>query len=207
MNKLLFGPPLANKLQSFIGLSFLKLTGWEAVGNVPDTPKFVMLMAPHTSNWDFLFILAILYVLGIKFYWFGKKEIFRWPIRNLSKWLGGIPVDRSLKQNMVQQIVEIVKSREQIIVGISPEGTRSNAKYWKTGFYYIACQAQVPIVFAFLDYGRKTGGLGPILNPTGDIKEDMKTVRRFYNGITAKHPDNYGNITTRPHLTREGCSQ
>ena len=200
MNKLLLGPPLANKLQSLIGLSFLKLTGWEAVGNVPDTPKFVMLMAPHTSNWDFLFILAILYVLSIKFYWFGKKEIFRWPIKNLAKWLGGIPVDRSLKQNMVQQIVEIIQSREQFIVGISPEGTRSNAKHWKTGFYHIAHQAQIPIVFTFLDYGRKEGGFGPIMNPTGNIEEDMKTIRKFYSGITAKHPDKFGSIDVKPRL-------
>lgn len=207
MNKLLLGPPLANKLQSFIGLCFLKLTGWEAVGNVPDTPKFVMLMAPHTSNWDFLFILAILYVLGIKFFWFGKKEIFRWPFRNLAKWLGGIPVDRSLKQNMVQQIGETIKSREQFVVGISPEGTRSIAKYWKTGFYYIACQAQIPIVFAFLDYGRKIGGLGPILDPTGNIEVDMETIRHFYSGITAKYPDNFGNIVIKPRVNDEYLSQ
>jgi len=197
MDKLVLGPPIAYKFQSLLGSFFLKMTGWESVGTVPDIPKFVMILAPHTSNWDFLFILAILYSLGIKFYWFGKKEIFRWPIKNLSKWLGGIPVDRSLKQNIVQQIVETIKSREQIIVGVSPEGTRSNAKYWKTGFYYIACQAQIPIVFAFLDFGRKEGGLGPTMYPTGDIKADMKIIRQFYSGITAKHPDYFGNIVLK----------
>ena len=207
MNKLLLCPPLANKFQSLIGLSFLKLTGWEAVGNVPDMPKFIMLLAPHTSNWDLFFILAILYALGIKFYWFGKKEIFRWPVGGLFNWLGGIPVDRSLRKNMVQQIVETIQSREQIIIGVSPEGTRSNAKYWKTGFYYIACQAQIPIVFAFLDYGRKTGGLGPILNPTGNIEEDMKTIRQFYSGITAKYPDNFGNIVLKIRVNNESLPQ
>jgi 1-acyl-sn-glycerol-3-phosphate acyltransferase len=201
------GPPIANKFQSLIGLSFLKLAGWEAVGNVPDTPKFVMLLAPHTSNWDLFFILAILYSLGIKFYWFGKKEIFQWPVGGLWKWLGGIPIDRSLRQNMVQQIAETIKTREQIIVGISPEGTRSNAKYWKTGFYHIARQAQIPIVFAFLDYGRKAGGLGPIMNPTGDIEEDMITIRQFYSEITAKHPDNFGDIILRARINYEGLPQ
>ena len=207
MKKSLLGPPKANKFQSLSGLCFLKLTGWEAVGNVPGMPKFVMLLAPHTSNWDLFFILAILYALGIKFYWFGKKEIFRWPVGGLFNWLGGIPVDRSLRKNMVQQIVETIQSREQIIIGVSPEGTRSNAKYWKTGFYYIACQAQIPIVFAFLDYGRKTGGLGPILNPTGNIEEDMKTIRQFYSGITAKYPDNFGNIVLKIRVNNESLPQ
>ena len=207
MKKSLIGPPIANKFQGLLGLSFLKLTGWEAVGNVPDKPKFVMLLAPHTSNWDFLFILAILYVLGIKFFWFGKKEIFRWPVGGFFKWLGGIPVDRSLRQNTVQQIVEIIQAREQIIIGVSPEGTRSNAKYWKTGFYYIACQAQIPIVFAFLDYGRKIGGLGPILDPTGNIEVDMETIRHFYSGITAKYPDSFGNIVIKPRVNDEYLSQ
>ncbi|MCD4801370.1 MAG: lysophospholipid acyltransferase family protein [Anaerolineales bacterium] len=203
MNKLLLAPLLVNKLQSFIGLCFLKLTGWEAVGNVPDTPKFVMLLAPHTSNWDLFYILVILYSFGIKFSWFGKKEIFRWPVGGFFKWLGGIPINRGLRKNIVQQTVEIIQAREQIIVGISPEGTRSNTKYWKTGFYYIANQAQVPIVFAFLDYGRKIGGLGPSLTPTGDFEEDMKTIRHFYSGITARHPQNFGNITIKPRLPSE----
>ncbi len=207
MKKSLIGPPIANKFQGLLGLSFLKLTGWEAVGNVPDKPKFVMLLAPHTSNWDLFFILAILYVLGIKFFWFGKKEIFRWPVGGFFKWLGGIPVDRSLRQNTVQQIVEIIQAREQIIIGVSPEGTRSNAKYWKTGFYYIACQAQIPIVFAFLDYGRKIGGLGPILDPTGNIEVDMETIRHFYSGITAKYPDSFGNIVIKPRVNDEYLSQ
>ncbi|MCK4490860.1 MAG: lysophospholipid acyltransferase family protein [Anaerolineales bacterium] len=207
MKKSLLSPPTANKFQGLLGLSFLKLTGWEAVGNVPHTPKFVMLLAPHTSNWDLFLILAILYLLGIKFFWFGKKEIFQWPVGWFFKWLGGIPIDRSLQQNVVQQTAEIIQAREQIIVGISPEGTRSNTKYWKTGFYYIACQAQIPIVFAFLDYGRKAGGLGPIMNPTGDIEEDMKTIRHFYSGITAKHPHNFGNILIKPRLNNESLSQ
>ena len=201
------GPPIANKFQGLLGLSFLKLTGWEAVGNVPDAPKFVMILAPHTSNWDLFYILAILYSLGIKFFWFGKKEIFRWPVGGFFKWLGGIPINRGLRQNVVQQTVELIQAREQIIVGISPEGTRSNTEYWKTGFYHIAHQAQVPIVLAFLDYGGKKGGFGPILDPTGDIEEDMKTIRHFYSGITAKHPHNFGNIVIKPRLNNEGLSK
>lgn len=194
MKKTVHGPPIANKFQRVFGLSFLKLAGWEAVGNVPDTPKFVMTLAPHTSNWDFILILAVLYVLGVQFHWFGKKQLFRWPVGGFFKWLGGIPIDRGSRKNMVQQTAGIIQSREQMLVGIAPEGTRSNTKYWKTGFYHIAHQAQVPIVFAYLDYSRKVGGLGPIMNPIGDIEEDMKIIRNFYSGITAKHPHKYGNI-------------
>ncbi len=197
MKKSLLSPPIPNKFQGLLGLSFLKMVGWEAVGNVPDIPKFVMLLAPHTSNWDLFIILAILYALGVKFCWFGNIGFFRWPVGGFFKWLGGIPINRGLRQNMVQQTVEIINSHEQIIVGITPEGTRSNTKYWKTGFYYIACQARIPIVFAFLDYDRKVGGLGPTMNPTGDIEEDMKIIRQFYSGITAKHPHNFDNIVLK----------
>ena len=207
MEKSLLGPPIANKFQRLLGFSFLKLVGWEAVGNAPDMPKFVMILAPHTSNWDLIFILAVVYVLGIKCYWFGKKDIFRWPVGGFFKWLGGIPINRGLRQNMVQQTVEIIQSSEQIIVGLSPEGTRSNTKYWKTGFYHIAHQAQIPIVFAFLDYSQKVGGLGPIMNPTGDIEEDMKIMRQFYSGITAKYPYNFGNMAIKPRFNSESLSQ
>jgi 1-acyl-sn-glycerol-3-phosphate acyltransferase len=200
MKKTLIGPPTVNKFQKFLGISFLKLVSWQAVGDVPDIPKFVMILAPHTSNWDLLFIMVVLNALGIKFYWFGKKEVFRWPIGGLFKWLGGIPINRGSRQNMVQQTIEIIQAREQIIVGVAPEGTRGNTKYWKTGFYHIANQAKIPIVFAFLDYDRKVGGLGPIMNPSGDIEEDMETIRQFYKKIVAKHPNNVGNISIKPRL-------
>lgn len=207
MKKSLIGPPTVNKFQKLLGSSFLKLTRWEAVGNVPDIPKFVMIMAPHTSHWDLFYILAISYSLDIKFYWFGNKGFFRWPVGALFKWLGGIPVDRDMGQNIVQQTIEIIQSREQIIIALSPEGTRSYAEYWKTGFYYIANEAQIPIVFAFLDYSRKAGGLGPKMNPTGDIAEDMNIIRQFYSGITAKYPHNVGNISIKPRMSNVGLPQ
>jgi len=200
MKKLLVRPIKANKFQKVLGSSFLKITGWEVEGVIHDLPKCVMILAPHTSNWDFPFILAALYSLGIRFYWFGKKEIFRWPVGGFFKWLGGIPIHRGSRQNMVRQTVEIIQSREQIIIGVPPEGTRSKAEYWKTGFYHIAHQAQIPIVFAFLDYDRKVGGIGPIMNPTGDIDKDMITIRQFYSGITAKYPSEVGRIAIKPLL-------
>lgn len=171
---------------------------------MPGLSKFVMILAPHTSNWDLIIVLAVMYTLGIKFFWFGKKEIFHWPVGGFFKWLGGIPINRGSRQNMVRQTVEIIQSREQIIVGVAPEGTRSKSKYWKTGFYHIAHQAQIPIVFAFLDYACKVGGFGPVMETTGDIEADMKIIRGFYSGITAKYPHEVGEIAIRPRAVAEG---
>lgn len=198
MRKTTVGPQKISKPQTALSKLFLKMTGWKVEGSVPDIPKFVVILAPHTSNWDLLFILAVTYVLGIKMNWFGKKEIFHWPVGSFFKWLGGISVDRGSHQNMVQQTAQTIQRHEQIIIGISPEGTRSQTGYWKTGFYYIAHEAQVPIVFAYLDYARKVGGFGSVMETTGDIEADMKIIREFYSGITAKYPHEAGKITIKP---------
>lgn len=188
------GPPRIHKIQILLGMLFLAVTGWKVVGSVPDIPKFVLVLAPHTSNWDLPFILAVMYGLGLKINWFGKKELFPWPVGSVFKWLGGIPIDRSSRQNMVQQTAQMIWEREQIVVGIAPEGTRSQSRHWSTGFYYIANLAQVPIVFGYLDYARKVGGLGPAMHTTGNIEADMKVIREFYSGITAKYPHKVGEI-------------
>lgn len=198
MSKTTVGPQKISKTQTVLSKFFLKVTGWKVEGSVPDIPKFVVILAPHTSNWDLPFILAIMYVLGVRLNWFGKKEIFRWPVGCLFAWLGGIPINRSTRQNMVQQTAQKIQGYEQIIVGLSPEGTRSQTGYWKTGFYYIAHEAQVPVAFAYLDYARKVGGFGPMMETTGDIEADMKIVCEFYSDITAKYPHKAGKIAIRP---------
>ena len=178
----------------------MAFAGWKVEGNLQELPKkFVAILAPHTSNWDLLFALGLIFTLGLKINWFGKKEAFRWPLGGLLKRLGGISIERSTHQNMVQQTVELIRSRERVVFGITPEGTRRNVKYWKTGFYHIAHQAAVPIVFAFLDYGRKVGGLCQQMVTTGDIEEDMKVIRAYYKGITAKFPESVGEMVIRPH--------
>lgn len=193
------GPPKVNILIKTLAQWFIALVGWKAEGDIHLLPKkFVAIMAPHTSNWDLIFIVGVIFALGVKFNWFGKEEAFRWPLGGLFKRLGGIPIERSAHKNMVQQTVESIRSREQVIVGIAPEGTRSNAKYWKTGFYNIAHQASVPIVFAFLDYARKVGGLGPMMQTTGDIEEDLEEIRKYYKGVTAKNPALVGEIAIKP---------
>jgi 1-acyl-sn-glycerol-3-phosphate acyltransferase len=192
-------PPKVNILLKTLALWFIALAGWKAEVDLHLLPKkFVAIMAPHTSNWDLIFIMGVLFALGLKFTWFAKKEAFRGPLGVLFKQLGGIPIERSTNKNMVQQTVEFIRSQERVVVGITPEGTRSNVKYWKTGFYHIAHQAAVPIVFTFLDYGRKVGGIGPLLETTGDIEEDLKVIRGYYKGITAKYPELVGEIAIKP---------
>ena len=193
------GPPRIHKIQVLLGILFLAVTGWKIEGVVPDHPKFVGILAPHTSNWDLPFILAVMYALGLKINWFGKKEIFSWPVGGVFKWLGGIPIDRSSRQNVVQQTAQTIREREQIVIGIAPEGTRSQTSHWNTGFYHIASLAQVPIVFGYLDYARKGGGFGPMMRTTGNIEADMKVIREFYSGITAKYPDNVGEMMVSDH--------
>jgi 1-acyl-sn-glycerol-3-phosphate acyltransferase len=193
------GPPKASNLIKTLAQWFIALVGWKAEGDFHLLPKkFVAIMAPHTSNWDLLFALGTISALGIKFNWFGKKEAFRWPIGSLFKQLGGIPIERSTNQNIVEQTAALIRSREQVIIGIAPEGTRSNSNYWKTGFYRIAHQAAVPIVFGFLDYKRKAGGLGPLMVTTGNIEEDLKVIRNYYKDVTAKYPELVGEIAIKP---------
>lgn len=194
----MFGPPKTRKTQTLLSKLYLKMMGWKVEGEVPDLPKFVVLFAPHTSGWDLPFMLAIAYALGIEAKWFGKKEIFRWPIGKFLKWLGGIPVDRDNHQNMVGQTVQLMNEHEQFIVGISPEGTRSKSSCWKTGFYYIAHEAGVPIVLAYLDYDRKAGGFGPVIETTGEIETDIEIIRSYYLGITPKYPRKIGEIVVKP---------
>lgn len=197
------GPPKVNTFVRTLAIWFLALVGWKAKGEIELhllPKKFVAILAPHTSNWDLIFIMGIIFALGLKFNWFGKKEAFQWPLGGIFKKLGGIPIERSTQHNMVQKTVDLVRSRENIIIGIAPEGTRSNTKYWKTGFYHIAHQASIPIVFGFLDYDRKVGGLGPMMETTGDIEEDFKEIRSYYKNIIAKHPECVGEMAIKPQV-------
>lgn len=184
---------------AWAGLIFLKLSGWRVEGEIPDIKKCVIIAAPHTSNWDFPITLAIAFALKVKIYWMGKSAIFRWPFGTFCRWLGGIPIDRSRTHRVVEQAVEAFKARERLIMVIPPEGTRKKVAYWKTGFYHIACGAQVPIVLGFLDYRRKAGGIGPTFQPTGCIEADMRSIRAFYATITGKCQKLFSNACMTHH--------
>jgi 1-acyl-sn-glycerol-3-phosphate acyltransferase len=189
LNYTIFDTPVLNIFLRWFSLTVLKITGWRAHGRLPATTKFVLVGAPHTSNWDLPYALFIIFVLRGKIYWLGKESLFRRPLKGFFKWLGGIPIDRSKSKNVVAQSIQQFHQNEKLILTIAPEGTRSRVKKWKTGFYHIAKGANVPIVLGFLDYRRKTGGIGPVIYPTGNIDADMETIRAFYDGITGKFPE------------------
>jgi 1-acyl-sn-glycerol-3-phosphate acyltransferase len=180
----------------FCGLSkfYLKLIGWRKVGRLPEFPRYVLIAAPHTSNWDAPISLAIVFAMRIKACWLVKHTAFRWPFRGLLGWLGAIPIDRTKSTDVVTQMVEELKKRAELVLMLSPEGTRKKVTRWKTGFYHIARGAGVPLVLAFLDYARKEGGLGPTVYPTGNLQADMAEILGFYATITGKHPERMGKV-------------
>lgn len=167
---------------------FLKLIGWKLQGHPPTARKFVVIGAPHTSNWDFPIALAMAYLYQLDMHWMGKDSLFKGWRQPIMTWLGGIPITRSSANNVVAQTIEKYNESEQLVIAIPPEGTRSKVKRWKTGFYYIALGAEVPIALAFLDYKRKTGGFLTTFHPTGDAEKDIAAIRACYADIVGKHP-------------------
>jgi 1-acyl-sn-glycerol-3-phosphate acyltransferase len=193
MHRTIFTTPVVNTLFRGLSIAFLKLAGWKVEGSLPaDVTKCVLIAAPHTSNWDLPYTLMVAFVLRLNVYWMGKDSIFKPPFRGVMMWLGGIPVNREQSSNLVAASSDAIKAADgNVQVIVPPEGTRSKARYWKTGFYYIALGAQVPIVMAYLDFAEKRGGLGPALQPSGDIEKDMAIVKAFYAPIKGKHTDRF----------------
>jgi len=189
MHRTIFTTPIVNDLLRGFSLAFLKLSGWKLDGALPpDQGKCVLIAAPHTSNWDLPYTLMVAFALRLTPYWMGKAEIFRNPFGSLMRWLGGIAVDRSQSNNLVAASADAIKAADgavQLIV--PPEGTRSKTRYWKTGFYWIAVTAEVPIVMAYMDYPRKLSGLGPVFKPTGDVDADMVAIKQFYAQFKGKN--------------------
>ena len=187
MNYTIFDTPVLRTVMRWPSLLILKITGWQIQGRMPDTPRFVLIAAPHTSNWDLPFTLFVAFGLRAKIYWMGKAAIFRQPFRGFFKFLGGIPIDRSRANSVVAQSIEQFGKNETLVLTVPPAGTRKRVMYWKSGFYHIANGAQVPIVLGFLDYRRKLGGIGPLIQPSGDMEADMVVIRNFYSDITGKN--------------------
>ena len=152
----------------------------------------MVIAAPHTSNWDLPYTLMGAFALDMRIHWMGKASIFRFPFGALMRWLGGIPVRREASHNLVAASADALKQAAgPVQLVVPPEGTRSKARRWKTGFYYIALGAEVPILTAYMDYADRRMGLGPLLHPSGDIERDMATVKAFYAPIRGKHPHQF----------------
>ena len=189
MRHTIFDTPVVNRLTRVASLVFLRIIGWRPGGEAPKPKKYVMIAAPHTSNWDFLLMIALAFLFRVKLYWMGKDSFFRGPLGPVVKYLGGIPIDRSKSTGMVGQSIEKFQESARLAIAIPPEGTRKKVRYWKSGFYHIARGANVPIILGFLDYAKKVGGFGPAVVLTGDVEADMAIIRDFYADIGAKYPE------------------
>jgi len=170
----------------------LRISGWRTDGSLPPgIKKAVIVSAPHTSFWDFIIGRFTFWAIRINIRFLIKSEAFRPPVGFLLKKLGGIPVDRGASNRMVDQVVKLFNKNESLAVVITPEGTRRLVSQWKKGFYLIAIRAGVPIVLSFIDYGKKTGGIGPIIIPTGDYEKDLEIIQEYYRDKVARHPERF----------------
>ncbi len=193
MHRTIFSTPVVNSALRGLSLIVLRLAGWQLLGALPpNTPKCVVIAAPHTSGWDLPYTLMCAFALRLNIYWMGKHTLFRGPFGPVMRWLGGIAVNRETGGNLVAASAAVLIAADgPLQLVLSPEGTRDKTRHWKTGFYFIAQQAKVPIVRAYLDYGRKVAGLGPQFTPTGDVDADMAEIKRFYAGMRGRHADRF----------------
>jgi len=187
-----------DRFSQTVARTVLNYQSWRLDFTLPEAQKYVLVGAPHTSGWDFLYTMLLSHAAGIKLHWVGKDTLFKRPFGSILHKLGGIPVNRRSRNNFVQQVVDVFNQHSKLIVGIAPEGTRDNVPYWKTGFYYIALGASVPIALGYIDYAEKTVGIGPTLFPSGDLQADFDQIKSFYAGKLGKHPHRQGKIQLRP---------
>lgn len=175
--------------------AILNYLGWQLMVDLPDDRRFVLIGAPHTSNWDGVMMILVKIALGLDLHFIGKDSLFRGPLGGLMRRLGGIPVNRRERNNFTRQMVQLFQEREELILVIAPEGTRRKTRRWKSGFYYIALGAGVPILMGYLDYQRKEIGLVELLHPTGDLQADFEKIRAYYAPVRGKFPHKQGEIT------------
>jgi 1-acyl-sn-glycerol-3-phosphate acyltransferase len=184
-------PQRGNRLTKTFGKFMLNRLGWSFDNHLPNIPKQVLIVAPHTSNWDFVIGVLVVFALDIEAHWIGKHTIFAPPFKGIMEWLGGIPVNRKLPNDLVVSTTKRFDEEEKFILGIAPEGTRGRVEKWKQGFYRIASGANVPVVCAYLDYRSKSIGFGQPLKLSGDFTKDFVTIREFYADVTAKFPEKF----------------
>ena len=178
----------------------LNLFGWQIETIYPTEKKYVIVGAHHTSNWDLPVALLFSMASGIKFNFLAKDEAFRWPFGGFMHVLGGIPVNRRANTNFVDQIAKEFETRQELVIVITPEGTRRKTEYWKTGFYYIALASKVPVALGYLDYSRKQIGIGRMLMLSGEIETDLEIIREFYADKVGKFPGEHGAIRLKPNF-------
>lgn len=180
-------PSLSSRIVRNLFIILYRLRGWHIEGHLPAVSKFILVGAPHTSNWDFAVFLGATHELGVRASFLGKHSLFRWPTRRFMLDMGGIPVDRSKRSNYVEQVVAEFARRDELLLVIAPEGSRHCDGRWRSGFYHIARGAGVPIVPAWLDRRTRRAAIGPPIQPSGDYASDLRRIAEFYR---AARPDN-----------------
>ncbi len=180
----------------------LRLCGWRLVGAPPATRHYVVIAAPHTSNWDFPLTLLMAWAAGMDIRWLGKHTLFRGPMGPIMRALGGVPVRRHLQEDRVAATARTFAETEALALLIPPEGTRSLTEHWRSGFYHIARSAGVPLVPTALDYGRKCGEIGEAFVPSSDVRADMDRLRAFYAGREGLYPEKFGPVRLREEVEK-----
>lgn len=171
--------------------------GWKPAGFRPEPSQYVLIAAPHTSNWDFAYLIAFAWYFDLQLGWMGKHTLFRPPLGFVMRALGGLPVRRDKRHHAVEDMAALFDEHPRLGLAVPAEGTRAFVPYWKSGFYHIARTARVPIVMSFLDYREKRGGFGPAFHPSGDVRKDMDAVRAFYADKQGRFPERFGTIRLR----------
>jgi 1-acyl-sn-glycerol-3-phosphate acyltransferase len=188
MTTTIFNTPILSRIFHYLAKLILRGVGWRVDGELPDLSKYVLIGAPHTSNWDFVLFLGVIFTLQANVQFMGKTELFRFPMGWFFRYCGGIPVDRKKSTGLVEQMVKVCNESEQFILTIAPEGTRHHVTEWKRGFYHIAKSAGIPIVMAVVDGMHKTVRIGQVFRPTEDMEADLKTIKGVFEGIVGINP-------------------
>lgn len=179
---------LLSRLVKALLLALYRWKGWTLVETAPVPRRCVILGAPHTSNWDFVFFLGVTHHLGISPSFMGKLSLFKWPMTRFMHDMGGVPIDRSKRANYVDQVIAVFRRRDELALVIAPEGTRGAVSAWRSGFYHIAHGAGVPLVPAWVDNAAMTGGVGPAIETTGDFGADLRRIAAYYHSVMPHHP-------------------
>jgi len=181
-------PKRGNRWTRAFALGLMSIFGWRIVGTTPNIPKAILIGAPHTSNWDFLLSIGTSFAFGLNMSWMAKHTFVNGRGKRLWHWLGGIPVDRRAKHGAVGEMVDVFNSHDQLLVAITPEGSRTGAKRWKSGFYHIARGANVPIIPIVFDYEHKEVRILEPYLPTDNKEQDIATLQTLYKDVKGKFP-------------------
>lgn len=184
-------------MRRWFARTLLTALGWKIEGSKPLHTRYVLIAAPHTSNWDFPLMILFAWAFDIRINWMGKASLFKAPYGWIMRALGGVPVQRRNNNHLVEAMVETFSETEKLVLVVPTEGTRERTDFWKSGFYHIARGAGVPIVPSYLDFGQKRGGFGPALPLSGDVRRDMALLRGFYAPMKGLYPDQFGPVRLR----------